>query len=197
MIRVAPAAGTVPPAPAGTAPRPWRSRRPTAADAYLQLGDRLGAPARADVSPARADSPGHLAAADEASPCCRRRRPRPAASPTPTPTPTPAPTPTPTPAAPTPARRGAGCRRPWAHARDGRRAADRRAAARSSRAPPVVEPPTERTERPKRDKSFPSALVRRRRGRSSLRLRCRPPPSSPRPTTTATASGDDDPNVVA
>ena len=67
MIRIAPAEALSrprPPAPRRTVAKP----RPDRLHTYLQLGDRLGAPARADGT-LPADSPGHLAAADEASPC--------------------------------------------------------------------------------------------------------------------------------
>ena len=67
VIRIAPAEAVSrarPPAPRRTVPKP----RPSRLHTYLQLGDRLGAPARADGT-LPADCPGHLAAADEASPC--------------------------------------------------------------------------------------------------------------------------------
>ena len=126
VIRIAPAEAVSAPAPAGAAPD--RAEAPSyRLHTYLQLGDRLGAPARADGT-LPADSPGHLAAADEASPC-------PADADTYAPTPALA-DPDAHPHAgadprshPCPAR-GAGCRRSRTHARHGRRAAGRPAAGR-------------------------------------------------------------------
>ena len=133
-------------APAGTAPN--GAEAPSHhLHAHLQLGDRLGAPARADGT-LPADSPGHLAAADEASPRSadayahpaatfsdrrrlppRRRRP---------------PRPPPLPKSRPPPSRSARSPRSW------------NSRSWNSR---VVEPPkepTERKERTKRDKSRPS-----------------------------------------
>ena len=139
------------PAPAGAAPD--RAEAPSyRLHTYLQLGDRLGAPARADGT-LPADSPGHLAAADEASPC-----------------PADADTYAPTAALADPdAHPHAGARRPAptpaqpevpVAADPGRTLAtvvEQPVVQPPVVQPPVVEPPTERKERPKRDKSRPSA----------------------------------------
>ena len=165
VIRIAPAEAPSRPAPAGTAPHRARSPVLHRLHTHLQLGDRLGAPARADGT-LPADSPGHLAAADEASPCSAdARRPRPPHGPPRRRRPPPRRRRAPRPRPPLPAPR----RRlpPTLGARSPRSSSSRRRRSRRVVQPPVVEPPTERRSgRSATSRSRPPASTTTR-GRSS------------------------------